>query len=1242
MTNSNIVIRQYAHILDDMFVDMRDYLVKVVYSSLEENEREALARKMFRFKKSDPLASIEIVHPSRKDSNSLEQAKKEKNYSLFNKQVDELVNDYLQKLSAEEKTEFLEEVITKCVDVSGATKLFTHANSFSLALQTALKQKFNYNERMNSLLIRARNYRNKYKGHDNFKVYDELSLEDISTVINVIYQAAESFKVPSLKSNLDYFTNRKDKRLIMLNNPILTINELRGAIDNFNEEILLENFNEYYDKETHTLYFTSLEEVKKRFSFIKEAEKFGRESERQKNYDQNQVILNEMNNITSGLNRLTNILNNTGGNNLNNLSNAVKDFEVQLEKKTRKKIHEPLKTFKKYKMGELQPENVLELAEKCTFIIDISAWLNPDSRDFIQKFLIPRLFKKNKVLYVDYATRVEMYQMERNENGQYSEEEMKQAHRAHVMMHLLHDRKYLYYAPQDNTYASSRENIIEMVEKNYDRRFCVVTQNRDFTEELLENTGVHCLPLSTIPCPTKDKLMVRAMCKNRVADFTKAIYEKYDGEVEEEPFEEDEEIVEEVVEKTSFHFEEKEDVVEIETVEEPKEFIVEETVEIPYIETVAEDKEDEGSVDESIVEEIVKTITTKETPKKTNKEFKKNFLNQKFECKVETGKLLPLSKEVKENDILYTKDKNTVTVLSEIARGGEGIVYNVNDSKQVAKIYYPNTLTENRFEKLQLMVSNNPHMDNLCWPDQLLFNKEGQFVGYTMPKVNKRYVEIGSTVFKLKNPRVRTDENLGMNTWDRLSLARLCSNLNKFFTDIHKLGFIMGDVNPKNILVDPKSHENPRFIVVDCDSFQIGGYPCPVGTIAFTSPEIYTRLNTDSPHFSEFLRTRDDELYSVATLLFKVLMFGQSPFAGKGETDFAVALRNYNFSYRSEGNSGVDTPDGHYRLIWNNTPKYVKDYFAKVFTGNGVVSGREWDYAFGRYIREIKLNQYTKDLFPNRYWDNAEREFTVDIVCEGCGTETNTPKRRYETNKKFSIPNLCNNCYSSFLKLKDVKQSIVCTECKETKEISEYNLIILENSNKKYICSDCDKGVDIVCEGCKQTYRTKNFLVKQGIAHYCSDCRKNVKFSCPTCKKEIIKPRHIYNKIMAKGGKYHCDECMEQLSVQCTECHKLIKKPRYLIQMLTRSKKDIHCDDCAATIQVNCSTCNQIFEVPRFVYQNSMKRNGRYNCPSCLENVNAVCGQCGRTFQTKRFRIIQNRQLGRINKCPNCLPPKKY
>lgn len=100
---------------------------------------------------------------------------------------------------------------------------------------------------------------------------------------------------------------------------------------------------------------------------------------------------------------------------------------------------------------------------------------------------------------------------------------------------------------------------------------------------------------------------------------------------------------------------------------------------------------------------------------------------------------------------------------------------------------------------------------------ELLRDAEGNFVGYRMERA--RGTELQRALF------TRPALEAHFPNWKKADMVQLCITILEKICALHGRGIILGDINPLNILV-----VSPTEVwFVDCDSYQIGGYPCPVG-----------------------------------------------------------------------------------------------------------------------------------------------------------------------------------------------------------------------------------------------------------------------------------------------------------------------------------------------------------------------------------------------------------------------------
>ncbi|MDM8531316.1 hypothetical protein QUF63_09090 [Anaerolineales bacterium HSG25] len=218
---------------------------------------------------------------------------------------------------------------------------------------------------------------------------------------------------------------------------------------------------------------------------------------------------------------------------------------------------------------------------------------------------------------------------------------------------------------------------------------------------------------------------------------------------------------------------------------------------------------------------------------------------------------------------VQTSDATKLLLAGEIGRGGEARVLNVSEQAgQVAKIYYQSS--PERELKLKAMLANPPRQPHqhtaIAWPTDLLYQNDN-FIGFLMPKVQG-----SEPVFNIYNPARRQKQGSQFN---RQALHRIAHNLVTVVKAIHAKGHVIGDLNESNILVNSQA----LVTLVDTDSFQVTApsgqiHRCEVGKSEYTAPEMQGKSFKDTD------QQQTQDYFSLAVLVFQLLMEGFHPFAG--------------------------------------------------------------------------------------------------------------------------------------------------------------------------------------------------------------------------------------------------------------------------------------------------------------------------------------------------------------------------
>lgn len=395
-------------------------------------------------------------------------------------------------------------------------------------------------------------------------------------------------------------------------------------------------------------------------------------------------------------------------------------------------------------------------------------------------------------------------------------------------------------------------------------------------------------------------------------------------------------------------------------------------------------------------------------------------------------------------DTVVGAQSGPLILIERIAAGGEGIVYRTNLDGLVCKVYHRECLTRGRREKLNLMVSQKIHIKGVCWPVELVSNLQQEFVGFLMPMASGKMLR--TSVFAKALLAKHFPE------WTRIELTELAITMLKVIRELHFIGVLVGDVNPQNILV-----QGPRRIaIVDTDSFQVEGYACPVGTETFTPP------NRQGQAYSEFLRSHDDELYAVATLLFETLFPGKAPYSAQGGGDVSENMRTMRFAYGREAEGRP--PIGPWGFIWSHLNPRLKDDFTAVFArGERVciddfIKNLEWS------LKEMREGSRDKSLFPKQPWQREGQ--TVTMRCGACPPE----RANHEVNQYLAD------------KLKAEGKEFVCSPCAAMKKMSR-----LQNTREV----DCQSKISPHCEGSSLANIERLVeLKRKGKPYWCRHCSK--------------------------------------------------------------------------------------------------------------------------------------------------------
>jgi hypothetical protein len=297
---------------------------------------------------------------------------------------------------------------------------------------------------------------------------------------------------------------------------------------------------------------------------------------------------------------------------------------------------------------------------------------------------------------------------------------------------------------------------------------------------------------------------------------------------------------------------------------------------------------------------------------------------------------------------------------ARLAVGGEGWIHTFEHPRFGANAYVCKVLKRPaawRRAKLERMLEVRERPAGVAWPHALVFDARGEWLGFLLPRVAGAELQQALQRVWSQQPPSR----MQLVHYARRALARVAA--------VHAAGAFVGDLQPKNFLLG----RDAELTLIDADSFQLDGYPCPVGIVEYLHPELLGR------DLKTLLRTDEHERFAVATLMFQILMGRQSPYAHIGGGTPLENQRKARFPYRRGRDGRVHVPlgpDGPAARMWSHLPYGLRQAFTTAFDHRVGPELATWDALLARYAEEIERGRYSNDAVPSAFvteWRRRER-----------------------------------------------------------------------------------------------------------------------------------------------------------------------------------------------------------------------------------------------------------------------------
>lgn len=479
----------------------------------------------------------------------------------------------------------------------------------------------------------------------------------------------------------------------------------------------------------------------------------------------------------------------------------------------------------------------------------------------------------------------------------------------------------------------------------------------------------------------------------------------------------------------------------------------------------------------------------------------------------ETMKILPIkTSTIDEGTLVIDASNNPVRLKKAVMVHPNAITYSTDRNGICAKIFNRDILNTFIEEKVKRMLTRKIKYKGLCWPIEIVRDKEGNFVGYLVEEA--KGVPLHLSIFK------RAKMQQLFPTWTKKDLCDLTITILSTIQFLHRHNILLGCINPAAIMIVDK--ETVYFL--DTDNYQIEGFPSLIHNVTFTPPELLDR--------KIYLCTKSNDNYGIALLLFMLLMPGKLPYTLGNGNCIEKKILNSHFSFSFKDEHGSHAMPSVWRFMWSHLTPFKPLFYATFRKGEKYSfpeNRRNIDEWLGtlRYFRNELNSPYDPEslkLYPTTF---KRRENIVYYKCSCCGA---SHPDFYFFNPKDK-DKICNGCID---KMSNV--SFVCQCCGKTYYYTNRTALFhrmkkesdADWRDQKY-CRDC-KSKTIKCKDCGQD--KPYFMLKNGRCLSCNDKYRKTTFSEHTCK---VCGRSF---VITIGEHEYFEKKHLSIPTRCPECRK--------------------------------------------------------------------------------------------------------
>ena len=349
--------------------------------------------------------------------------------------------------------------------------------------------------------------------------------------------------------------------------------------------------------------------------------------------------------------------------------------------------------------------------------------------------------------------------------------------------------------------------------------------------------------------------------------------------------------------------------------------------------------------------------------------------------------------ELSKNSIVSLVGGGTATIIKELGRGGQGIVYLVEvcGEKKALK-WYLNAPDDKFYRNLQQNIASGAPSAAFLWPEFLTEKQQGSY-GYIMKLRPQNYYEFGN--FLLAKVSFKSFTAM-------LSAAmKICNG----FMMLHRFGYSYQDLNDGNFFIDPQTGD---VLICDNDNVMPQGEKSGImGKARYMAPEIVAGGIPD----------KYSDRFSLSVILF-MLFYANHPFEGAKVVACPCMTESFEkrfygsealFIYDPTDKSNLPVRGIHQNVIrrWPVFPQLLRDTFIEEFSQEKLKdpSTRMIEQNWEKVISSVRdslvvCNHCSEDTFV----DTSK----IKDRCIDCGNDVDLAKRLIINNRSLPLTNNTN------------------------------------------------------------------------------------------------------------------------------------------------------------------------------------------------------------------------------------------